>query len=248
MDDIGIILIAGTLTTQEREMRYNDQLTTDIIQAIFTDEISQIGGTLKDVFNDGKRLFARSTLPRKRKVAPRDWIQDGVALKATEVEICVHPYIFRHVCTNGAIMAHTLQTRQIDGINFFAPDETIAAVREIVRECAAEEIFTTSLDQIRATRHAQVDFALNLMPLISQLAHHHAAHLMHEIMQRFMNEDRSQFGLANAVTSLARDTKDPDLRWRLEEFGGGLLAMRPRTPSSDGGRTLRSEKQVRAYA
>jgi hypothetical protein len=26
----------------------------------------------------------------------------------------------------------------------------------------------------------------------------------------------------NAVTSVARDTRDPELRWRLETFGGGI--------------------------
>jgi hypothetical protein len=228
-------------------MRYNDRLTTDIIQAIFTDEMSQIRGTLKDVFNDGKRLFARSTLPRNRKVAPRDWMQAGVALKATDEEICIHPFIFRHVCTNGAIMTHTLQTRQIDRIHCREPHETISAVREVVRECAAEEIFATSLDQIRSTRETQVDFVLNLMPMLSRLADDDAARLLHEIMKRHMNEHQSQFGLANAVTSLARDTKDPDLRWRLEEFGGGFLSVLPRTPPSDG-HALCSEKRMRAYA
>ena len=35
----------------------------------------------------------------------------------------------------------------------------------------------------------------------------------------------------NAVTSVARDTRDPELRWRLEEFGGGIpVAMPERDP------------------
>jgi hypothetical protein len=34
----------------------------------------------------------------------------------------------------------------------------------------------------------------------------------------------------NAVTSVARDTRDPELRWRLEEFGGGIPAL-ARDPS-----------------
>ena len=29
----------------------------------------------------------------------------------------------------------------------------------------------------------------------------------------------------NAVTSLVRDTRDPEVRWRLEELGGGIPAL-----------------------
>ena len=44
--------------------------------------------------------------------------------------------------------------------------------------------------------------------------------------------DRNRFGLMNAVTSVARDTRDPDARWRLEELGGGIGArLRPRRPA-----------------
>lgn len=35
--------------------------------------------------------------------------------------------------------------------------------------------------------------------------------------------DSSAYGVFNAVTSLARDTADPDLRWRLQVLGGQLL-------------------------
>jgi hypothetical protein len=37
----------------------------------------------------------------------------------------------------------------------------------------------------------------------------------------------------NAVTSVARDTQDPDLRWRLEELGGGLPVERCPTTDPD---------------
>ena len=44
----------------------------------------------------------------------------------------------------------------------------------------------------------------------------------------FLGEDRSRYGLMNAVTAVARDTRDPEIRWGLEEFGGGLaVGCRP---------------------
>jgi hypothetical protein len=59
------------------------------------------------------------------------------------------------------------------------------------------------------------------------------------IRQLFESRDRSAFGLINAVTAVARDTRDPELRWRLEEFGGGVpaLARDPR-PQLDRAATL----------
>jgi hypothetical protein len=57
---------------------------------------------------------------------------------------------------------------------------------------------------------------------------------LRQIASRFFEDPaRSQFALANAVTSVARDTRDPELRWRLEEFGGGLLTARTPAPSFD---------------
>jgi hypothetical protein len=46
----------------------------------------------------------------------------------------------------------------------------------------------------------------------------------------------------NAVTSLARDSRDPDDRWRLEELGGGIGArLRPQKPADAPGQHLREK-------
>ena len=51
--------------------------------------------------------------------------------------------------------------------------------------------------------------------------------LIRAIMQRFARDrDQTIFGFMNAITSLARDTRDPQTRWRLEELGGSVLAHR----------------------
>jgi hypothetical protein len=52
--------------------------------------------------------------------------------------------------------------------------------------------------------------------------------MVRDILRRYeQGQDRSRFGLMNAVTSAARDTRDPELRWGLEELGGGIPALRP---------------------
>ncbi len=39
----------------------------------------------------------------------------------------------------------------------------------------------------------------------------------------------------NAVTSVARDTRDPVTRWRLEELGGQIAVTQPGAPVLDDG-------------
>ena len=50
-------------------------------------------------------------------------------------------------------------------------------------------------------------------------------HDLNEIRERFLRSgDWTRYGLANAITSVARDTRDRRLRWDLEEFGRAVLA------------------------
>jgi hypothetical protein len=62
-------------------------------------------------------------------------------------------------------------------------------------------------------------------------------------MNQFIQEgDRSQFGLANAVTAIARDTSDPELRWDLEELGGSIaIGKTSPTPVRGPGRARAKE-------
>lgn len=200
-------------------------LTTREIRDVCDEEISAAGGTLSDTFDDGSRLFLRSTLPPAREVAPRDRMQGGVALLANEQEIRVHPYLYRQVCRNGAIVAQAIQTRQIDLEVFPVPSsaEVIAELREAIRECCSPEAFSRGVDAMRTAKEREADIALQLLPMLSQLPAEYRTRLFAEIMQHFTSSgDRSVFGLVNAVTRTARGISDPEIRWRLEELGGGI--------------------------
>jgi len=211
-------------------MSMHEWLTTAELRELFAEEITAAGGTVSDTFDDGRRLFVRSILPQVREVRAADQLQGGVALRACEGEVWVHPYVFRLVCRNGAIMAHAIQTRHIEASEYATPEATATDVRAAIQACSAEEAFTTAAEQMRSALEAEVDIALNLLPTLSRMPSHVAAQLVPQIVQRFFGEgDRSRFGLMNAVTSLARDTRDPELRWRLEELGGAVPVERSPT-------------------
>ena len=56
--------------------------------------------------------------------------------------------------------------------------------------------------------------------------------------------DRSAFGLMNSLTSVARDQDDPEVRWKLEELGGGVPAMEFPRVRPDGSEAELPESEV----
>lgn len=209
-------------------------LETAAIRSLFAEEIAAAGGTVSDTFDDGKQLFTRSILPGVREVIPGDAFQSGVALRSTSEGVWIYPYLFRQVCRNGAIVAHALQSQHVEANEFDVPEEAAATVREAVRACCSEDAFAEAISTMRTARERVAGVAINLLPLLSRLPPELGTQIFRKVVERFFDgEDASQYGLMNAVTSVARDTLDPDLRWRLEELGGGLPAERLPTTDPD---------------
>jgi hypothetical protein len=196
--------------------------STDQIQAVFLEEITAGGGHVSDTFHDGKRLFMRSIFPRALEVRPADRVQGGVALRAVDEQIVVHPYVFRQVCTNGAIFAQATGSCEIQRVFLPMGEAILSELASAIRSCSEEESFAENVNQMRmATNASWVTF----MPLLSRLSGENAAAFLQQILERFPSEEKSGFGFMNAVTSVARDTQDPEQRWGLEELGGRVAAL-----------------------
>jgi hypothetical protein len=207
-------------------MLFSTELTTAKVLDVFTEVITAHGGRVLDTFDDKRHLFTRSVLPRVESLRPGDRVQGGVALRTTDTEVAIHPYLFRLVCTNGAIMTQALATERLAELHLLPADDALRLIGEAVEACCAEEVFTTAAGQMRLTVGAPIDAALNLLPMFSQMAGAAGTQLFLEIMKRVDQErDVSHFGLVNAVTSLARDTRDPHRRWALEDLGGALISI-----------------------
>ena len=204
-------------------------ISTHDVSELLGDEIARLGGRVSEAFDDGERLFARSILTDEREVRRGDRVQGGVAVFAAEHEIRVHPYVFRQVCANGAIMAQAVQTRRIELPEWAADsDAVLTEVRQTIRACAAPEALTAGVGEMRSSLDVDADFALTVLPMLDQLPPGVRATTMGMIAGRFFGQaDRSRYALMNAVTSVARDTQDPDVKWRLESIGGRVPAMKP---------------------
>ena len=205
-----------------------ETLTTGLVRRVFEEEVAAAGGRVKDVFDDGRRLFMRSVLPSVKEVRPRDHMQSGVALKFAG-QVVVSPYVFREVCKNGAIWAHSLESTRIAVDSYYArrsADAALDSIREAVRGCCTVEAFEGALEEMRRALTIPADRAIMLMPALSQMAAQGNHRIVSEIIDAYLAEgERTGFGLMNAVTAVAREVDDPELKWELEECGAGIPAL-----------------------
>jgi hypothetical protein len=131
------------------------------------------------------------------------------------------------VCRNGAVIAHALEAWRLEQVEIRDAADLEVELRDAIHACASPAAFENAAAGMRAAR--LTDFGSALLLLSSP---HGAAGLVRrhlpEILRRLEREEDREtgFGLMNAVTSLARDTRDPDERWRLEELGGSLAVLR----------------------
>jgi hypothetical protein len=222
---------------RSKTMYHNDSLTTFDVRFIFAEEVAALGGTVSQTFDDGVRLFARSVLPGTFEIKRGDAVQGGVAVKATDQGVWVHPYLFRLICTNGAIWARALQTHEIADLNRLNSEVAEEELREAIRACAAPEAFAQATGQMRSATTREADTLLRNLSLLTRLSHVGDQRIATMVLrQYFADGDRSVYGLMNAVTAVARDTPDPEIKWRLEEFGGGIPSDDPDPmPVLDGG-------------
>ena len=206
-----------------------ETLHTSEIAKIFRKEITSFGGKVFDCFDDGRRLFLRALLPREDTVRPEDRVQGGVALKAVDNQIQIYPYIFRIVCSNGAVMAHVLETRSI---HLPKPkDDTIEEIRAAARACTTPEAFSIGVAQMRSALHAPGRESEKEVARLLELRDYTAPHgpdtwvkFVEAVLENSKEIGPSRFAVINAITSTARDTDDPELRWWLEELGGAVAA------------------------
>ena len=202
------------------------------IRETFADEIASLGGVVPDVYEDDAHLFARAVLPADIEVRPGDRVRSGVAVRSAGPEILVYPYTFRQVCSNGAISTHALQGRRLDrteSAGLVVPTSDVAVVlseiRLAIRACASREAFATATREMRSATEVRGELGLDLLPLFGRIPLAVTEQVLSLIFERFeASQDRSGFGLMNAVTSVAHDTRDPETRWRLEELGGDIAA------------------------
>ena len=204
--------------------------TTGEISRAFNDEISILGGSVSDSYEDEGRLFMRAQLSAERDVAPGDTLRGGVALRTVGPIVSVHPYIYRKVCSNGAIAAQVTGTRAIRRVEFESATEFVAAaieeLRLAVRQCAEPAVFERTARDMASTRHMMAEAMIQMLPILERVPVDYREHIIAMLGREFTEaSDGTYYGVMNAITAVARETTDPETKWQLEEFGGSIPVL-----------------------
>ena len=141
--------------------------------------------------------------------------------------------------------AQAIESLHVECLGAYTHDEGTAMLRDAIATCSEERVFQKSMRRVRSAATTKMDELLHFLPHLKHFRDVGTGRVLDHLLSRYFDErDRTVFGLMNAVTSVARDTHDPELRWNLEELGGGIGAMLlPKQPSDAPGQQ-RAAKQL----
>jgi len=203
------------------------------ISSVFCEAAAASGGTVSDAYENKKHLYIRSILPVAGDVLPEDRLQGGVALKASGTDVWVHPYIFREICANGLIIARAVAGEYIRVPELRKKDderraEFVCSLRQAINGCSKRNIFYYALERMVGASSMKVDRDLRILSMLNRMPLTRRRRAANTIMRRY-REDGSgtRYAMTNAITSVARDSIDPELKWQLEILGGeiGVLGV-----------------------
>lgn len=210
----------------------------DQFWSAFAFELAEAEGEIGRSTTHRETLYAYGVLPHSAEAGLSDVHTAGVAMRASATRIWIYPYIVRQECVNGAIMAQVLDPGVIKVEPGATREFTSPAIGQAVRLCSAEATFQAGIRHIQAAHGMAGIGPTRALDLFIRLSDQEAGRALRQILRRFEQvNDRSAFGLMNAVTSTARDARDPDLRWQLELLGGEIAATavpEPLVPSGPG--------------
>jgi hypothetical protein len=209
------------------------------------------------------RMYLKAVSTRMEgEVRKGDIVRWGIALSNSEVgagKLRIDPLVYRLLCTNGAVDREHVgtysrrhvgskvtshldvspllsdDTRKMDDDGFWL------AIRHVIRSIFHWENFERVLETWRAA--AARDIQVDLPNVVEVTLKHHKLpdHMRSGILDHLSRDgDRSQYGLANAVTRYSQDVDSYETATELEEIGADIMAMDERAWSrlTDWAKTL----------
>lgn len=228
-------------------MHDSERFSLDEMAAVFSCEVVEVDGEFQRSVTQDDCLYIHALLPQVAELAPGDRVQAGIALRANRRGLAIHPYLVREQSAYGFIMARVLQAQPLLLQDYAGPELVKFAIGQAVRVCSAGDVFDYAIDRLRDARRVpafsggfaiDVSLMLNRTPAKQQLA---------RILQSVSREgDDSAFGLANGISSTARDLQDPEERWQLELLAGEVAVQAARSAPVDRAPTYPERLAVQA--
>ncbi len=205
---------------------------------VFKEATEAHGGIIaKDDRKHGIRFLA-STFPGiEKNIRRKDAIKGGLALKLDEEEARLSAFTLRLICSNGLIHTHSEERQS------FSTYEKAPFEEEVHRRyCQLTDTLASTAERFRNARYQPADESLwkYVINSLNQLQYRDnwRAALFQATLEEMRDRSRrrhflrrswasrrpeNRFQLVNAITALAREERDPELRWEMERLGGKVL-------------------------
>jgi hypothetical protein len=227
--DDGERLFSRAVLPHVAEVGRGDQVRGGVAIKATGDGVWLYPYTFRRICSNG--AIAACTL-EERPIADPHLQQPELVLEAVRstVEACCKPEVFTRAVGDmrkGREAAATDLLLRILPLLSRSSDLVSGLIERSVREKKAPD---TNTPQATALEVLESEAILSaLMPALFRRsaqprppAPHHGD-LMTGVLSQYQKEgDRSRFGLAQAITAVARDVQDPELKWDLEKLGGAV--------------------------
>jgi hypothetical protein len=169
-------------------------------------------------------------------IREEDIVCGGLILRNSEVgasALRVEPFILRRVCSNGLILQHSLkkihlgrQTLETDFVTW--SDETRkledkalwSKVRDVIRATFDKQVFRSWVKRLRESVWIGIEEPIEA---VNNIVKHLGLNEEQKSQLLMHFSEHTKYGLINAVTNLASETKNVEAQIRLEEFAGKIL-------------------------
>jgi len=222
IDNYDIFLL---LADEMAKIRKEKSLNFDVKRGDLTDTRLYIKITSRDLCGEVKRADGK-----------KEAVEGGIIITNSEVgdgRLKVEPFMNVLVCQNGLISTSTFTRVHLgkkldefidwsDETLKLADDALKSQIRDWIRSTFDIDIFRKWLDRINEVASTVIEkptLAVNNIVKKFDLDKDKAE----DILNQFINEDKSQWGLAMAVTRLAQDEDNYEEQIKLEQIGNKIL-------------------------
>jgi hypothetical protein len=200
-------------------------LTTSEVAEVFQDVTNALGATVFDSTIFEGELFARAVTEDRREVDLGDIVQGGMCLHKEGAYVQIRPFVLRQICANGASMALSDESTEIDLTVSGSAEEQRTTLERALAECASAKCLDGSADQISRLKGLRRDSGLQLMSIITAHKGALSPDAVRLMATLWVARRLDAFEVMNALTAAGKLAESPRERWDHESLGGSMVAV-----------------------
>ena len=218
-----------------------------VVASLVVPKLLELGADIKSCQLTDKRLYIQAVYPSvDGEIKTGDIVQAGVCITNSDVgySSCrVEPLIYRVVCSNGMISKVTLKKYHVGSLIQSESDVPTEVISDNTRKLKIEAVLSEMSDVLdysfndeffqeeikrlqesagRKIEAGKIESTVQSVSGRFNLLKHEAEETMHRLIEGL---DLSQYGLGNAITSMANDVSNYDRAVEYERIGGQVAFM-----------------------